>query len=669
MEKSFNLLANAVRFLAADAVQKANSGHPGAPLGMADLATVLWQQHLKFDPQKPEWINRDRVIISNGHASMLLYAVLHLTGYNISLEDIKNFRTLNSCTAGHPERELHRGIETTTGPLGQGFANAVGVALAEKLAANYFNRPNFNIIDHHTYVFVGDGCLMEGISHEVASFAGTLKLGKLIALWDNNSISIDGNTQPWFNEDVAQRFRAYGWHVITNIDGHDHNAINNAISAAKHNLSQPSLICCRTQIGYGSLNFANSSACHGSPLGNDELLLMRQKLSWSHDAFTIPEEIYAAWNAQFKGKIHTKNWQQLLHDYTAEYADLAQELQRRQQQKLPKNWQQLLENLQHKLIEEEANPRATRKSSKFFLDNIATSIPELIGGSADLSESNGTLFANAQIVNGNDSGQYIHYGVREFGMAGIMNGLAIYGLFKVYGGTFLTFADYMRNAIRLSALMKLPVIYIFTHDSIALGEDGPTHQPIEHLAMLRATPNLDVWRPCDNLETKIAWQQALISQHTPSALILTRQNLPQQQRNEKMIVDIARGAYIICEARANNPELIIIATGSEVQLAVACHKKLEKDYNIAVRVVSMPCAEAFQRQNNDYREQILPHGIRKRLIIEAGSKQGLAIYAGLDGVIIGIDEYGKSAAGNELMKFYGFTLENILQQALELLNI
>lgn len=651
-----NKIANAVRFLSVDAIQKANSGHPGMPLGMADIATVLWREFLHHSPDNPQWVNRDRFIISNGHGSMLLYSLLHLTGYDVSIADLKNFRQLHAKTPGHPEVGCTPGVETTTGPLGQGLANAVGMALTEKILAAQFNKPKFNIIDHYTYVFVGDGCLMEGISHEASSFAGTHGLGKLIVFWDNNGISIDGHTDSWFTEDVAKRFQAYNWQVITNIDGHNPNAIHQAIKEAQAVTDKPTMICCKTIIGFGSPNMKNTHACHGSPLGEQEIAAMRNHLGWKHGSFVIPEEIYTAWNARKKGQEREEIWQKLFDLYCEQYPDLGEEFSRRINNQLPKDWEEKANYYLRKTVNKPEN-LATRQSSQRALNAYGVLLPELLGGSADLSPSNLTEWSGSKDITKNDAlGNYLHYGVREFGMFAIMNGMALHGGVIPYGGTFLVFASYGHSAIRMAAMMKQRVVYVFTHDSIGLGEDGPTHQPVEQLAMLRATPNLSVWRPCDEAETAVAWQHAITRKDGPTALILTRQKVMAQPHNIETAERIRRGGYILVDT-VGTPDCIIIATGSEVTLACQVAAKL-KERGQQIRVVSMPAQDVFEQQDVSYKNIVLPPTITRRVAIEAAASQSWYKYVGLNGKIIGLDRYGESAPEKILFEFFGFSEEN-----------
>lgn len=655
-------LANAIRFLSIDAVQKANSGHPGMPMGMADIAQVLWQHYMSHDPAHPEWPNRDRFIISNGHGSMLLYALLHLTGYDLSIDDIKQFRQLHSKTPGHPEYGYTPGVETTTGPLGQGLANAVGMALAEARMAAEFNQPDASLIDHYTYVFLGDGCLMEGISHEVASLAGTLALGKLIAFWDNNGISIDGNVDQWFTDNTPERFRAYGWHVIADVDGQSAEAINLAIQQARDTIDKPTLICCRTTIGFGAPHSAGSHKCHGAPLGATEIEATRAALHWTYPAFVIPESIYSEWSAKETGAKRYNKWQSLWTHYQQCYPEKAADLSRRWSKTLPADW------ADHSakyiaLTQEKAENVASRKASQNTLNAFAPLLPELFGGSADLTESNLTNWQESHwFCHKNRLGNYLSFGVREFGMSAMANGIALYGGLLPYIGTFLTFTDYARNAVRMAALMKQQVIFVYTHDSIGLGEDGPTHQPVEHAAMLRLTPNMMVWRPCDTVETAVAWQQAIETRHAPSCLLLSRQALPCQTRSAKQANQIKRGAYILSGDPAQTPDLILIATGSEVQLAVQAADKL-REKNQSVWVVSMPCTALFDLQEEAYRESVLPKAVRNRIAIEAASADYWYKYVGLDGKVIGLNRYGESAPAAPLFAELGFTVDNIVAMA------
>jgi transketolase len=652
-------LANCIRALAMDAVQKANSGHPGMPMGMADIAEVLWNDFLKHNPLNPHWPNRDRFVLSNGHGSMLQYALLHLTGYDLTLDDIKNFRQLHSKTPGHPEYGLTPGIETTTGPLGQGLAHSVGMALAEKILSSVFNRENFPVIDHYTYVFLGDGCIMEGISHEAASLAGTWQLNKLIAFWDHNHISIDGQVKTWFSDNTPERFRAYGWHVIEPVDGHDAEQIKQAILEAKSIPDQPVLICCKTIIGFGSPNKSGTCEAHGSPLGEKEILLAKEKLDWHYPAFEIPENLYKTWNATEKGKHVENEWQCLWDNYQQAFPDLSKELSRRLAGELPGNVETLIQKAG---LENKPENIASRKASQQCINLFSSFLPELLGGSADLTHSNLTMAKSAVAFTAEmPTGNYLHYGVREFGMSAIMCGIAVHGGFIPFGGTFLTFSDYARNAVRLSALMKIRVIYIYTHDSIGLGEDGPTHQPVEHIGMLRMTPGLSVWRPCDNIETFAAWEKAVSQKNQPTCLLLSRQNLPPQEHRSRE--DIKRGAYILHDTK-ENPEIILISTGSEVSLAMEAAKILETSHQKNVRVISMPSVDVFLHQETDYQEKILPPHIKKRIAIEAGATDIWYRFVGLEGKVIGIDRFGESAPAEEVYKDLGITVENIVNTAL-----
>ncbi|ENM3751028.1 transketolase [Vibrio cholerae] len=658
-------LANAIRALSMDGVQKANSGHPGAPMGMADIAEVLWRSHLNHNPQNPNWADRDRFVLSNGHGSMLIYSLLHLSGYQLSIDDLKNFRQLHSKTPGHPEYGYAPGIETTTGPLGQGITNAVGMAIAEKALAAQFNKPGHDIVDHFTYVFMGDGCLMEGISHEACSLAGTLGLGKLIAFWDDNGISIDGHVEGWFSDDTPKRFEAYGWHVIPAVDGHDADAINAAIEAAKAETSRPTLICTKTIIGFGSPNKAGSHDCHGAPLGNDEIKAAREFLGWEYAPFEIPADIYAAWDAKQAGASKEAAWDEKFAAYAKAYPAEAAEYKRRVAGELPANWEaatsEIIANLQ-------ANPAniASRKASQNALEAFGKLLPEFMGGSADLAPSNLTMWSGSKSLTAEDfSGNYIHYGVREFGMTAIINGIALHGGFVPYGATFLMFMEYARNAMRMAALMKVQNIQVYTHDSIGLGEDGPTHQPVEQIASLRMTPNMSTWRPCDQVESAVAWKLAIERKDAPSALIFSRQNLAQQPRSTEQVANIAKGGYILKDC-AGQPELILIATGSEVELAVAAYEQLSAEGK-AVRVVSMPSTDAFDKQDAAYREAVLPAAVTKRIAIEAGIADFWYKYVGFGGRIIGMTSFGESAPAGELFKLFGFTTENVVKQAKELL--
>ncbi|HAX4257944.1 TPA: transketolase [Escherichia coli] len=660
------LLANAIRMLSVDAIQKANSGHPGAPMGMADIAEVVWRRHLRHNPKNPQWFNRDRYVQSNGHGSMLIYALLHLTGYDLSMDDIRDFRQLHSRTPGHPEYGYTPGVETTTGPLGQGVANAVGMAIAEKALAAEFNKPGFNIVDHHTWLFLGDGCLMEGISHEACGLAGTLKLGNLIAIWDDNGISIDGHVEGWFAEDTAARFRAYGWHVIEGVDGHDPEAVDAAVREAKSVTDKPSLLCCKTIIGFGSPNKANSHDCHGSALGADEVALVRERLQWPYAPFEIPGEIYAEWDATEKGAQVQQEWDALFADYAKQWPELAAEFTRRMKGDLPAGW---VENMQKYVHDLQSHPAAlaTRQVSQKCLNHFADMLPELMGGSADLSPSNLTRHQKLVDFTGeNPAGNYISYGVREFGMSAIMNGLALHGGFIPYGGTFLMFMEYARNALRMAALMKIRSVFVYTHDTIGLGEDGPTHQPVEQLASLRLTPNMETWRGCDQVEVAVAWQQAIERKDGPTSLVLTRQPLAQQPRTAAQLAEIARGGYVLSDCDGQ-PEMILISAGSEIELVVSAAKALTEEGR-KVRVVSMPCTERFDNQDAAYKESVLPKAVRKRLAVEASIAGFWERYVGLDGKVIGMTSFGESAPANVLFKHFGFTPENVLAQARELLN-
>jgi len=658
-------LANAIRALSMDAVQAANSGHPGMPMGMADIAEVLWNDYLKHNPGNPRWIDRDRFVLSNGHGSMLLYSLLHLTGYPLSMDELKNFRQFGFRTAGHPERDPDLSIETTTGPLGQGMSNAVGMALAEKMLAVTFNRPNFDVIDHRTWAFVGDGCLMEGISHEACSLAGTLKLGKLICLYDDNNISIDGEVDGWFTDDTVQRFESYDWQVIGNVDGHDSAAIAAAIDAAMSDKGRPSLICCKTVIGFGSPNKQGTAATHGAPLGDDEIAASRKELGWDSPPFEIPDEIAAAWDARERGAASEKSWNDLFAAYGGQHPQLAAELIRRTRDALPEGWSDFADQAVV-AIDQAAADMATRKASLVALNAFAPVLPELAGGSADLTGSNLTWHDGSVMITGDDaSGNYIHFGVREFGMSAICNGMGLHGGVMPYSGTFLTFSDYARNALRMASLMPVQNIFVYTHDSIGLGEDGPTHQPVEHIASLRIMPNMRVWRPCDTVETAVAWRDAIERRDAPTCLILTRQGLPHQQRSAEQIALIRHGAYVLSDSRST-PQLILIATGSEVALAVDAAVVLRRE-GVATRVVSMPCTELFAAQSDDYRNAVLPADITARVVIEAGVTDTWWRYAGSAGRIIGLDRFGESAPAGELFKHFGFSVDNVVKVAREVL--
>lgn len=659
-------LANAIRFLSMDAVQKANSGHPGMPMGMADIAQVLWQDYMAHDPAHPDWPNRDRFIISNGHGSMLLYSILHLTGYDMSLDDLKQFRQLHSKTPGHPEYGYAPGIETTTGPLGQGLANAVGMAIAEERLAAEFNQPDITLIDHYTYVFLGDGCLMEGISHEVCSLAGTLALNKLIAFWDDNGISIDGNVEAWFTDNTPKRFESYGWHVIANVDGQSADAVNKAIQEARAIKDKPTLICCKTTIGYGAPHAAGSHKCHGAPLGAAEIEETRKALNWPYAAFEIPDQIYSGWNAKEAGAKRYTEWQAIWERYQAQYPEKADDLNRRWHKQLPADWQRVSEDY-IALTQQKTESIASRKASQNALNAYAPILPELFGGSADLTESNLTNWQESHwFCRKNRTGNYFSFGVREFGMSAIANGMALYGGFIPYVGTFLTFVDYARNAVRMAALMKQQVIFVYTHDSIGLGEDGPTHQPVEHAAMLRLTPNMTVWRPADAVESAVAWQQAIEHHTGPSSLLLSRQSLPCQPRSVEQLKDIKRGGYVLSGDRSQKPALILIATGSEVTLAEQAAFKL-RERQQTVWVVSMPCTEYFDAQDQAYRDSVLPPDVSKRIAIEAASADYWYKYVGLQGKVIGLNRYGESAPAADVFKALGFSVENIVKTAMDLL--
>ncbi|AGP77089.1 transketolase [Alteromonas mediterranea 615] len=657
-------LANAIRALSMDAVQQAKSGHPGAPMGMADIAQVLWGDFLSHNPANPSWANRDRFVLSNGHGSMLLYSLLHLSGYELPIEELKNFRQLHSKTPGHPEYGYAPGVETTTGPLGQGISNAVGMALAEKVLAAQFNRDGHNIVDHHTYAFLGDGCLMEGISHETCSLAGTLGLGKLIAFWDDNGISIDGEVEGWFTDDTPARFKSYGWEVIEGVDGHDAEQVKAAIEKAQANTAQPTLICCKTTIGFGSPNKEGTESCHGAPLGDDEIVATREKLGWSHGAFEIPDDIYAGWDGKDKGSKAESAWNEAFAAYEAAYPELAAEFKRRVNGELPADFSDKADAI---IADLQANPQniASRKASQNALNAFGPLLPELLGGSADLAGSNLTIWEGSKGVEANDaSGNYIYYGVREFGMSAMMNGIALHGGFKAYGATFLMFMEYARNAVRMAALMKQPAIFVYTHDSIGLGEDGPTHQPVEQVVALRATPNLDNWRPCDQVESAVSWKSAIERTDGPTTLIFTRQGLAQQERTAQQVADIAKGGYVLKDCEGT-PELILIGTGSEVQLAVEAAEKLTEQGK-AVRVVSMPSTDVFDRQSADYRESVLPSSVVKRVAVEALSKDSWYKYVGFNGAIVGMDTFGESAPAGDLFKHFNITTDAVVEAALSL---
>lgn len=663
-EPIFKNLTSAVRALAMDAVQKANSGHPGMPMGMAEIAEVLWVHHLRHNPKNPQWFDRDRFVLSNGHGSMLIYALLHLTGYDLSMEDIKQFRQLHSKTPGHPEYGYTPGVETTTGPLGQGITNAVGMAIAEKVLAAQFNRPGFDIVNHYTYVFLGDGCLMEGISHEACSLAGTLGLGKLICFYDDNGISIDGHVEGWFTDDTPKRFEAYGWHVVPNVNGHDPVAIEGAIEAAKRVYDKPTMICCKTVIGMGSPNMANTHAVHGAALGDAEIAAARPHIGWHHPPFEIPDEVYKAWNAVAKGQQLEDEWSQKFTEYTNKYPAEAAEFKRRMAGDLPDNWASHVEAVISE-VNGKAETIASRKASQNAIEGLAPVLPELIGGSADLAGSNLTLWSGSKGVSRETGGNYVYYGVREFGMSAIMNGISLHGGLIPYGATFLMFSEYARNALRMAALMKIRNLFVFTHDSIGLGEDGPTHQPVEQTATLRLIPNMDVWRPCDTVESTVAWARAIERKDGPSTLIFSRQNLPFQKRDAATIKLIDKGGYILSEAENGRPQVILIATGSEVGLAMQTQAALAKE-GVKSRVVSMPCTSIFDRQDKVYQESVLPRGV-PRVAIEAGVTDYWRKYVGLEGAVVGIDTFGESAPANVLFEHFGFTVANVVKAAKDVL--
>lgn len=659
-------LANAIRALSMDAVQKAKSGHPGAPMGMADIAEVLWNDFLSHNPANPNWANRDRFVLSNGHGSMLQYSLLHLSGYDVSIDDIKNFRQLHSKTPGHPEYGYTPGVETTTGPLGQGIANAVGFALAEKTLAEQFNRPGHNVVDHYTYAFLGDGCLMEGISHEVSSLAGTLGLGKLIMFYDDNGISIDGEVDGWFTDDTPRRFEAYGWQVIPEVDGHNPEAVRAAIEAGRANTTQPTLICCKTIIGFGSPNKQGTEACHGAALGEDEIALTREKLGWNHGAFEIPSEVYGAWDAREKGAAAQTEWEQAFAAYEKAEPELAAELKRRMAGELPADFSEKAQAYIQE-CQDKGETVASRKASQNTLNAYGPMLPELLGGSADLAGSNLTIWNGSKPLTKEDaSGNYVYYGVREFGMAAIMNGVALHGGFVPYGATFLIFMEYCRNAVRMAALMKQRSIYVFTHDSIGLGEDGPTHQPIEQLASLRTTPNMSTWRPADAVESAVAWKAALERVDGPTALVFSRQGLPHQKRDAEQLANIAKGGYILSDSEGT-PDLILIATGGEVGLAQDSAEALRQKGN-KVRVVSMPSTDTFDAQSAAYKQEVLPLEVTNRVAVEAAIEDYWYKYVGLDGRVVGMSTFGESAPAGELFKEFGFTVDNIVAVAGELLE-
>ena len=653
----FNNLTSAIRALAMDAVQKANSGHPGAPMGMAEIAEVLWNHHMRHNPANPKWANRDRFVLSNGHGSMLIYALLHLTGYDVSIDDIKSFRQLHSKTPGHPEYGYTPGVETTTGPLGQGITNAVGMAMAEKLLADQFNKPGHEIVDHRTWVFLGDGCLMEGISHEACALAGTWGLGKLTAFWDDNGISIDGHVEGWFTDDTPKRFEAYGWHVVPNVNGHDPEALHAAIEAAKAVTDKPSLICCKTVIGAGSPNKAGTHDVHGAPLGDAEIAAARPHIGWNFGPFEIPKEVYEAWDAKKKGAELESSWNQKFAHYAKAFPAEAAEFKRRMAGDLPANWAEFAQKA-IAAINDKGETVATRKASQIAINALAPALPEFLGGSADLTGSNLTNWTGCKHVSGKSCGNYISYGVREFGMSHIMNGMALHGGLLPFGGTFLMFSEYARNALRMSALMKQRVIYVFTHDSIGLGEDGPTHQPVEQIATLRMIPNMDVWRPCDTVETIVAWTQAVEKQSGPTSLALSRQNLPFVKRDAATIANIAKGGYVLSPAKGA-ARAVIIATGSEVELALKAQEALAQQ-EIQVAVVSMPNTNAFDRQDQAYKDSVLPKGL-PRVVVEAGVTGGWWKYVGGEGTVVGIDRFGESAPAGVLFKEFGFTVANVVK--------
>ncbi len=654
----FKNLTSAVRALAMDAVQKANSGHPGMPMGMAEIAEVLWIHHLRHNPANPNWADRDRFVLSNGHGSMLIYALLHLTGYDLSIEDIKQFRQLHSKTPGHPEYGYTPGVETTTGPLGQGITNAVGMALAEKILASEFNRPDFDIVNHYSYAFLGDGCLMEGISHEACSLAGTLGLGKLICFYDDNGISIDGRVEGWFSDDTPKRFEAYGWHVVSDVNGHDPAAIEAAIEEAKQTSKKPSMICCKTVIGMGSPNKAGTHEVHGAALGEAEIAASRPHIGWDHPPFEIPKEIYDVWDGRAKGKKIEAEWTHKLDEYTKKYPNEAAEFKRRIAGDLPTKWHEHAEKIINQ-VNEKAETIASRKASQNAIEGLAPVLPELVGGSADLAGSNLTLWSGSKGISNETGGNYIYYGVREFGMSAIMNGLSLHGGIIPYGATFLMFSEYARNALRMAALMKIRNLFVFTHDSIGLGEDGPTHQPVEQTATLRYIPNMDVWRPCDSVESTVAWARSIERKDGPSTLIFSRQNLPFQKRNAAVIKLIDKGGYILSEAEDGKPQAIIIATGSEIGLAMSAQQALAES-GIKVRVVSMPCTSLFDRQDQAYKDSVLLNGV-KRVAVEAGTADFWYKYVGLEGAVVGMTTFGESAPAGDLFKHFGFTVDNVVK--------
>jgi len=652
-------LANAIRALSMDAVQKANSGHPGAPMGMADIAEVVWNDYMRHNPANPKWANRDRFVLSNGHGSMLIYSLLHLTGYDLSIEDLKNFRQLHSKTPGHPEYGYAPGVETTTGPLGQGVTNAVGMAIAEKVLASQFNRNGHDIVDHYTYVFLGDGCLMEGISHEACSLAGTLGLGKLIGFWDDNGISIDGEVEGWFTDDTPGRFEAYGWHVVRGVDGHDAESVRKAVEEAQAVHDRPSMICCKTVIAYGAPNLCGSHDAHGAPLGDDEVAATRANIGWSHPPFVVPDEIYQEWDARETGAHMEAEWNQRFVAYKEAHPDLAAEFERRVAGELPAGWDEKAAAFIQS-IADKGESMATRKASQTALNGFGPHLPEFLGGSADLTGSNNTDWKQSKSIGkGAMDGNYLHYGVREFGMSAIMNGIALHGGFIPYGGTFLVFSDYARNAVRMSSLMKLRTIYVYTHDSVGLGEDGPTHQPIEHVASLRIIPGMSLWRPCDAVESAVAWKSAIERKNGPSCLVFTRQGLPHQARTPEQLADISRGGYVLSDCEGT-PEAILIATGSEVGLAMDAAKELTAEGR-RVRVVSMPSTDVFDAQDEAYRHAVLPPKVTARVAVEAGVPDYWRKYVGLGGKVVGINRFGESAPAKEVFKLLGFTVDNVVK--------
>lgn len=650
-------LANAIRALSMDAVQQANSGHPGAPMGMADIAGTLWNGFLKHNPSNPDWIDRDRFVLSNGHGSMLLYSLLHLSGYDLDISELKNFRQLHSKTPGHPEYGYAPGVETTTGPLGQGLGNAVGMAIAERTLAAQYNKPGLELINHHTYTFLGDGCLMEGISHEVCSLAGTLKLGKLIAFYDDNGISIDGEVEGWFSDDTPKRFEAYGWHVIPSVDGHDHAAIENAVKEAQSQTDKPTIICCQTKIGFGSPNKEGKESSHGAPLGADEIALTRKQLGWTHAPFEIPADIYSAWDAKEAGAAAESSWNEVLSDYRAKHPDECAEFERRVAGQLPSDWNEKA-NAFIASVDDAAEKIASRKASQNTLNGFGPLLPELIGGSADLAGSNLTIWDGSKGIEEHADGNYVYFGVREFGMSAIMNGMVLHGGFKVYGATFLMFSEYARNALRMAALMKIPSVFVYTHDSIGLGEDGPTHQPVEQTATLRLMPNMDVWRACDAVESAICWKMALERTDGPSSLLFSRQGLAPQKRSPQQVADVQKGGYILVDVK--DPQAILIATGSEVALAVEAQAALAAD-GVSCRVVSMPSTNVFDRQTASYRESVLPESISARVVIEAGVSGGWYKYAGTRGAMICLDTFGESGPADQVFEHFGFNIANIVE--------